>query len=448
MKLKNAATLLLAGGLAAGAYLPGQAQAKASYKIQFTKTAYVYTTKGKKTKTHYSKNKVATAYKTVKVKGKSYYDLGHGELVKTSDAKKYVVKKSAYKTSTQTKKIVRTIQLYKPNGDVTKKIQNAYVKRILKQNTKTKKKTYGNWSTSSWTTYTVPEEDGYEASQSTVASEDVFSTTKNKTVKVTYKEVKNTLTITAVNFNVTATGKDPDAFIGAYKLNSDQTLEDVESNVEVAQNVDLLDNTSKNYPWVYTVIEEGVDKKGTHFYHLQEDTEGATSVWVKASDFTKTTEANNVNAAARFQWTEKENRAVEQADLQLLNSYRAAVGVAPLTIAVDQQAATDARAQKGVEYRKATGQLSHNYAFGASENLAGGYISQKLSTQAFIDFTMSGIKDSWDTEKKTYDSHSTGKTGHYTTIINPMYTKVAISTVPYTNDKGYLCYFTVEEYFR
>lgn len=53
MKFNKAAAIVLAGtfiGVAGySAAVPAQVQAKASYKVQITKSAYVYTSKGKKT---------------------------------------------------------------------------------------------------------------------------------------------------------------------------------------------------------------------------------------------------------------------------------------------------------------------------------------------------------------------------------------------------------------
>ena len=188
MKLNKAAATVFAGTLigVAGysAVIPAQVQAKASYRVQITKNASVYTSKGKKTKTVYKKNKVLTAHKIRKIKGKYYYDLGKGKYVRTSYAKKYY-----YRTTTQSKKIVRTIKLYQPKGTKVVK-QNAYVKRTVKQNLKTKKKTYGKWSTSRWAKYKVAKVSGYTASRASVGAAKVTYKRKNQTIKITYKAVK------------------------------------------------------------------------------------------------------------------------------------------------------------------------------------------------------------------------------------------------------------------
>lgn len=187
MKFKRTAGMLVAGTLlGVTAYSatnqPSQVQAKASYKIQITKNAYIYTSRGKKTRAIYKKNKVATAYRIRKIRGKYYYDLGHGKYVRTSYAKKYY-----YRTYKQSKTITRTIKLYQPKG-MKYIYQNAYVKRTVKQSTRTGRKTYGKWGTAAWQTYTVPTVNGYTASPKSVASETVYSWTKNKTVKVKYKK--------------------------------------------------------------------------------------------------------------------------------------------------------------------------------------------------------------------------------------------------------------------
>ena len=186
MKLNKAAAAALAGTLIGVAgysvVVPAQVQAKASYRVQITKNASVYTSKGKKTKTVYKKNKVLTAYKIRKIKGKYYYDLGKGKYVRTSYAMKYY-----YRTTTQSKKLVRTIKLYQPKGTKVVK-QNAYVKRTVKQDLKTGKKTYGTWVSASWKAYKAPAVSGYTASPKQVAKEKVYSWSKNKTVKVKYKK--------------------------------------------------------------------------------------------------------------------------------------------------------------------------------------------------------------------------------------------------------------------
>ena len=217
MKLNKAAATVFAGTLigVAGysAVVPAQVQAKASYRVQITKNASVYTSKGKKTKTVYKKNKILTAYKIRKIKGKYYYDLGKGKYVRTSYAKKYY-----YRTTTQSKKLVRTIKLYQPTGKKTVK-QNAYVKRTVKINLKTGKKTYGKWGSASWKAYKAPSVSGYTASPKEVAKEKVYSWSKNKTVKVKYK--KSTSKKSQGKSNV-STGLSPNSANKEKRTNSEQ----------------------------------------------------------------------------------------------------------------------------------------------------------------------------------------------------------------------------------
>lgn len=189
-KMIMAWALLLACPLVANA-MPSAVYAVKAYKVQATKTAYVYTAKGKKTKTSYKKGKVLTAYRIKKIKGKSYYDLGKGRYILVSYAKKYSPKKakkpstSRGKTVTQKMKLTRVIYLYKPTG-TSKVSQNAYVKRTATINPKTGKIAYSAWKSSSWKAYTVPKIAGYTAITKTVPSEKVYSWTKNKVVTVQY----------------------------------------------------------------------------------------------------------------------------------------------------------------------------------------------------------------------------------------------------------------------
>ncbi|GHV97256.1 hypothetical protein lacNasYZ03_01650 [Lactobacillus nasalidis] len=159
-------------------------QAATKYQVYVSKKAYVYTSNGKKTKKSYKKKAKLTVYGTKTIKGKKYYSLGKGRYIQTSSAKKVLVR---YSYSTQTKKITRTIKLYQPSGEKTV-IQNAYLKRSVKTDNKTKKKTYGKWSTSSWKKYTVAKVEGYSSSRSSIGAVKVTYKLKNQTVKVTYKK--------------------------------------------------------------------------------------------------------------------------------------------------------------------------------------------------------------------------------------------------------------------
>ena len=178
---------LLGAGTAAVANTSAVTEAATKYSIKTVKKAYIYTSKGKKTKKFYKKNTSLKAYGTKWIKGKKYYKLGHGRYIRTVNAKK----PAKYSYSTQTKKITRTIKMYQPKG-VKKVIQKAYIKRTVKTNLKSHKKTYGKWSTSSWKKYKVATVKGYKASRSSVGAAKVTYKRKNQTIKITYKLVKKT----------------------------------------------------------------------------------------------------------------------------------------------------------------------------------------------------------------------------------------------------------------
>ena len=176
---------LLGAGTAVGANTAAVAEAASKYSIKTVKKAYIYTSKGKKTKKFYKKNTSLKTYGTKWVKGKKYYILGKGRYIRTVNAKK----PAKYSYSVQTKKISRTIKMYTPKG-VKKIVQKAYIKRTVKTNKKTHKKTYGKWSTSRWAKYKVAKVSGYKASRSSVGAAKVTYKRKNQTIKITYKLVK------------------------------------------------------------------------------------------------------------------------------------------------------------------------------------------------------------------------------------------------------------------
>ena len=182
------ASVALLGAGGAASMPQAQVQAAVKYQIRVSKKAYGYTSKGKKTKKSYKKNAKVTAYGTKWIKGKKYYSLGKGRYIRISNAKKVVPR---YSYSIQTKKITRTIKMYQPKG-VKKVIQSAYIKRSVRIDSKTKKKTYGAWSTSSWKKYKVAKVSGYTASRSSVGAAKVTYKRKNQTIKITYKVVKKT----------------------------------------------------------------------------------------------------------------------------------------------------------------------------------------------------------------------------------------------------------------
>ena len=178
---------LLGAGAAVSANTSAVAEAASKYSIKTVKKAYIYTSKGKKTKKFYKKNTALKTYGTKWIKGKKYYILGKGRYIRTANAKK----PAKYSYSTQTRKITRTIKMYQPKG-VKKVVQKAYIKRTVKTNLKSHKKTYGKWSISRWARYKVAKVSGYTASRSSVGAAKVTYKRKNQTIKITYKLVKKT----------------------------------------------------------------------------------------------------------------------------------------------------------------------------------------------------------------------------------------------------------------
>ena len=81
---------------------------------------------------------------------------------------------------TTTKKVTRTIKVYKPGKY-----------RKVKQTVTLRKKKGHKWTTSKWKSYKTPKVSGYKATLKTVKAAKVTSKTKNKTVKIKYKEVKS-----------------------------------------------------------------------------------------------------------------------------------------------------------------------------------------------------------------------------------------------------------------
>lgn len=181
----SALIALLGAGVAASANNVAVAEAAIKYSIKTVKKAYIYTSKGKKTKKYYKKNTALKAYGTKWIKGKKYYVLGHGRYIRTANAKK----SAKYSYSVQTRKITRTIKMYQPKG-VKKVVQKAYIKRTVKTNLKSHKKTYGKWTTSRWAKYKVAKVSGYKASRASVGAAKVTYKRKNQTIKITYKLVK------------------------------------------------------------------------------------------------------------------------------------------------------------------------------------------------------------------------------------------------------------------
>ena len=381
MRFKKTATTLIAGSLlGVAAYSvttqPSQVQAKASYRVQITKNAYVYTSKGKKTTTVYKKNKVATAYRIRKIHGKYYYDLGHGKYVRTSYAKKYY-----YRTYKQSKKITRTIKLYQPIG---KKYvyQNTYVKRTVKQNTRTGRKTYGKWGTASWGTYVVPTIKGYTASPKSIASETVYSWTKSKTIKVKYKKISTT---------------------PAKQNNANNTSSKTSSTSQSGNSTNSSSSSSNN-----------------------NSSSSATS------DSSTTKPVFNP-------WDEKKQKMVEQGILQVINDFRKEKGLSSLTLNSDYSDIVNKRAQEKASYGAShLGLVNHDGFLQTikamngrplSETLTPTVINQYTSDEEQVRAIVSSYKERMQEEKDDYEAihikktktsatNISGTVGHYASAID------------------------------
>lgn len=179
--------ILITAASAALVMVAGQSVSAKTYKAKAVNKAIVYTSKGQKTKKKIKKNQLVKVYGKKTIRKKKFLRIGKG---------KYVKAVSFTTSSKQFKKITRTIKLYKPTGLQSVK-QNAYVKRIVKTNLGTSKKSYGKWTTSSFKAYKVQAVAGYTANKTVVQSQKVYSWTKNTTVKVTYK--KNEVTSKAIS---------------------------------------------------------------------------------------------------------------------------------------------------------------------------------------------------------------------------------------------------------
>lgn len=395
MRFKMTATALVAGSLlGVAAYSvasqPSQVQAKASYRVQITKNAYVYTSKGKKTKTVYKRRKVLTAYRIRKIHGKYYYDLGHGKYIRTSYAKKYY-----YRTYKQTKKITRTIKLYQPKG---KKYvyQNAYVKRTVKQNTKTWKKTYGKWSTATWQAYITPAVAGYTASTQQVNAETVYSWTKNKTVKIRYK--KN------------AKKQTPKSNTPA-KQNSSSTTQgnSTSNNSQQSENNSSSQNTSTTQP----------------------------------SNNDSSTNNSSTNKITGNLWNASKEQLVDEGILQVINELRTQVGLPSVTLNNQFKSILVKRGEDRAKAGRTRGEWGHDYegwknttdiigqqtGLNVLEGLDYGEIYTDRSDEQQIKDIVTKFRNDMVAEKEDYEAivvnhtrtkclNPAGTFGHYSTLIN------------------------------
>ena len=409
MKLKMTATALVAGSLlGVAAYSatsqPSQVQAKASYRVQITKNAYVYTSKGKKTKTVYKKHKVLTAYRIRKIRGKYYYDLGHGKYVRTSYAKKYY-----YRTYKQSKKITRTIKLYQPKG---KKYvyQNAYVKRTVKQNTRTGRKTYGKWGTSSWGVYTAPAVKGYSASPKSVASETVYSWTKNKTVKIKYKK-------------------------NAKKRTSKPTTPAKQNNSSANQSSSssMQSNTSKQ--------TSTNNSTSTSSNNSESSSSPAKN---NASSSTSNNDTSNTETPKFNPWNAKKEEQAIQGCVQVINDFRKQAGKQPLTLDPQFQSILTKRAESKAKDYWNTLDCDHSgwmeldkqmetidptiVSSTEDEELSAFYVDAYTSDQEQINTVINTLRKGYQVEKEDYEAmvvnhtrtkiqNQFGTFGHYTSII-------------------------------
>ena len=312
------AALLGMGGFAVSTP-QAQVQAAVKYQIRVSKKAYVYTSKGKKTKKSYKKNAKVTAYGTKWIKSKKYYNLGRGRYIRTSNAKKVVPR---YSYSTQSKKITRTIKMYQPKG-VKKVIQNAYIKRSVRINNKTKKKTYGAWSTSSWKKYKVAKVSGYTASRSSVGAAKVTYKRKNQTIKITYKKNSSSKSKTSTSTKGSSSSKGSSSNSSTLKGNSSSSSSSSSSTSKpstgnsssstkktftVKANNEVTTSRGKEYKYTmysksgstftskgdttaldgeqaFTVSDQATDSNGNTYYYVT-DTDG-NEYWVLSTDTDK-----------------------------------------------------------------------------------------------------------------------------------------------------------------
>ena len=97
------------------------------------------------------------------------------------------------------KTITRTINVTDQNGKVTTTKQTIHLARSADVDEVTGDVTYGDWTTGTWDSFTVPEITGYTPSQASVASEDVTSDTKDTVVNVSYTADEQQLTVQLVD---------------------------------------------------------------------------------------------------------------------------------------------------------------------------------------------------------------------------------------------------------
>lgn len=96
MRLKK----VIAAGLASVALLGGTVTTVSASKLQLIRKSYVYSAKGKKTKTVYRKGRKIKVLGTKKIKGKKYYRIGKNKYVLVKNFKKKKVTPKPVATNT------------------------------------------------------------------------------------------------------------------------------------------------------------------------------------------------------------------------------------------------------------------------------------------------------------------------------------------------------------
>lgn len=505
---------LLGAGAAVSANTAAVAEAASKYSIKTVKKAYIYTSKGKKTKKYYKKNTSLKAYGTKWIKGKKYYKLGHGRYIRTVNAKK----PAKYSYSTQTKKITRTIKMYQPKG-VKKVVQKAYIKRTVKTNKKTHKKTYGKWSTATWKKYKVATVKGYKASRSSVGAAKVTYKRKNQTIKITYKLVKkaapkktskpatkpsqpastggnshsgnttkpsqpaskpsqpansgssssntgsssssgSSSSNTSNNGGMAAqykletkdatitpgTSYDSTAFKVKYQSTGKSAPTDVIKSVSVDNKVPFSVSVGLEYGIYNLKASPAVGQSGTY----------NVPVTVTYTDGTKETVTIKITVPALNYWTDATKASARSKLLDVINGFRSAVGVSPVTMDTTPayQAYMDQRsAEKAKQYAE-TGVVDHSGELmsskfkltGLAGEFAGGYIidgAASLTEQ--VSQLNSAVKKAVQAEKDDYEAinirhernyltNPSGTTGHYLNFVETRFSKATIGISTYTKN--------------
>ena len=510
---------LLGAGTAVSANTSAVAEAASKYSIKTVKKAYIYTSKGKKTKKFYKKNTSLKAYGTKWIKGKKYYSLGKGRYIRTANAKK----PAKYSYSVQTRKITRTIKMYQPKG-VKKVVQKAYIKRSVKTNLKTKKKTYGKWSTSSWKKYKVAKVAGYKASRLSVGAAKVTYKRKNQTIKITYKLVKkaapkktapkktntkpaakpstkpskpaNSGSSSASSSNKPATKPSQPAskpsqpttkpsqpansgsssssssnnggMAAQYKLETkDATITPGSSYDSTAFKVKYA-STGKSAP-TDVIKSVSVDNKAPFnvsivqeygIYNLKASPAVGQSgtynvpVTVTYTDGTKETVTIKVTVPTLNYWTDATKASARTKLLAVINGFRSAVGVSPVTLDTTPayQAYMDQRATEKAKQYAETGVMDHSgvlltqkYNIKPNGGESGGVVDANAGftldqqVDRLVTYTKSSVqaeKDDYEAinirHERNYLTNPAGTVLHYVGYIDPKLTKVVVGVGTYT----------------